>query len=81
MHLLTLFTALLLALLSAAAPITDNISPATPLLEADSCRSPSCALVTFVDSTQVNWNNIQCANAGKEVIGVLVGECYCALWA
>ncbi|KAF9731761.1 hypothetical protein PMIN06_007685 [Paraphaeosphaeria minitans] len=79
MRFFAVLTALALATFTTAAPV--DTSPASPLLAPRGCTSPSCALVTFYDRTQVNWNNVQCVNAGKEVIGILVGECYCVLYS
>ncbi|KAL1602466.1 hypothetical protein SLS60_005882 [Paraconiothyrium brasiliense] len=80
MRLLSLFSVFALVFTGIAAPVDNNVSPASPLLDPPSCFSPACVLITFADYTQVNYNNVQCVNFGQEVIGVLVAECYCTLW-
>ncbi|KAF2444574.1 hypothetical protein P171DRAFT_521867 [Karstenula rhodostoma CBS 690.94] len=86
--------ALALAAFTTAVPVDDtatakfitlddkvDVSPTSPLLAPRSCRLPEYILVTFDNHKQVSLNNVKCVDVGRPVIGVLVGECWCALWA
>ncbi|KAK7182845.1 hypothetical protein DPSP01_011990 [Paraphaeosphaeria sporulosa] len=82
MRFFAVLTALTIAAFTTAAPLDNYVdtSPASPLLAPRGCKSLSCILITYADRTQSYFNNVHCIDQHKEVIGVLVGECYCAMW-
>lgn len=78
-----IFATFLAFLVTAILAVPIDQSPATPLVTRGpaGCNSLSCLLISYADTTQVDLNNVDCFNMGKEVRGVLIGECSCTFFA